>query len=166
MSGLLRNILAFFIGLRGHASHAATDTVATWFWVTPFDSGVRVLKSDKYLQYAETAQLDYLLKIGRFFTVLRSGAGFVNVAQQVRFLRPIALFSRVRVETRLMHADDKCAYFCHRLQVRGELAAEVLVKMKFKKGGRTLAPATFLAHGFASAPERVSSWEAALQASV
>ncbi|MDD0844295.1 thioesterase family protein [Pseudomonas sp. Gutcm_11s] len=164
MSGLLRNILAFFLGLPGHASHAATDSVTTWFWVSPFDSGVRVLKSDKYLQYAETAQLDYLLKVGSFFSVLRSGAGFVNLAQQVRFLRPVALFSCVRVETRLLHADDKCAYFLHALRVRGELAAEILVKMKFKKSGRTLAPSTFLSHDFATAPERVHAWEAALQA--
>lgn len=164
MSGLLRNILAFFLGLRGYASRAATDSVETGFWVTPFDSGVRVLKSDKYLQYAETAQLDYLLKVGRFFAVLRSGAGFVNLAQQVRFLRPVPLFSRVRVETRLLFADDKCAYFLHALRVREDLAAEVLVKMKFKKGGRTLAPSTFLTFDFATVPERVRRWESSLQA--
>ncbi|MGL4316568.1 MAG: thioesterase family protein [Pseudomonas sp.] len=163
MSGLLRNILAFLIGLFGYASRAATDTVETWFWVTLFDSGIRVLKSDKYLQYAETAQLDYLLKVGRFFTVLSSGAGFVNLAQQVRFLRPIALFSRVRVETRLVYADDKCAYFRHALYVRAGLAAEVLVKMKFKQRGRTLAPATFLTFSFDAMPEAVRSWELALQ---
>jgi hypothetical protein len=29
------------------------------FLVTPFDGGVRVLKSEKYLQFAETAQVDY-----------------------------------------------------------------------------------------------------------
>ena len=163
MSGLLRNLIAFFLGLRGYGSRATSDTVETWFWVTPFDSGIRVLKSDKYLQYAETAQLDYLLKVGRFFTVLRSGAGFVNLAQQVRFLQPVALFSRVRVETRLIYADDKCAYFHHALHGRAGLAAEVLVKMKFKQRGRTLAPATFLAFSFDAMPESVRSWESALQ---
>ncbi|MDG9922814.1 MULTISPECIES: thioesterase family protein [unclassified Pseudomonas] len=163
MSGLLRNLIAFFLGLCGYASRAATDTVETRFWVTPFDSGIRVLKSDKYLQYAETAQLDYLLKVGRFFAVLRGGAGFVNLAQQVRFLRPIGLFSRVRVETRLLYADEKCAYFQHALHVRDNLAAEVLVKMKFKKAGRTLAPATFLAFSFDAMPDAVRHWEAALQ---
>jgi acyl-CoA thioesterase FadM len=163
MSGLLRNLIAFFLGLRVYASRAATDTVETHFWVTPFDSGVRVLKSDKYLQYAETAQLDYLLKVGRFFAVLRGGAGFVNLAQQVRFLRSIALFSRVSVETRLLYADDKCAYFQHALYARGDLAAEVLVKMKFKKAGRTVAPATFLTFSFDAMPDSVRSWETALQ---
>lgn len=163
MSGLLRNLIAFCLGLLGYGSRASTDTVCTWFWVTPLDSGVRVLKSDKYLQFAETAQLDYLLKVGRLFAVLRRGAGFVNLAQQIRFLRPIPLFSRVRVATQLLYADDKCAYFRHALQVRGHLAAEVLVKMKFKKDGRTLAPATFLEFGFDGLPEPLRSWESALQ---
>jgi hypothetical protein len=138
MSGLLRNLIALVLGLFARRV-PVSDTVATWFWVTPFDAGIRVLKSDKYLQYAETAQLDYLLKVGQFFPVLRSGAGFVNLAQQVRFLRPIKLFSRVGVETRLLYADDKC-------------------------GGRTLAPATFLACSFAEVPPQVRSWESALQA--
>ena len=164
MSGLLRNLIAFVLGLFAPRARAANDTVVTWFWVTPFDAGVRVLKSDKYLQYAETAQLDYLIRIGQLFPVLRSGAGFVNVAQQVRFLRPIKLFSRVGVETRLLYANDKCAYFLHALYSGGTLAAEVLVKMKFKRGGRTLTPATFLACSFAEVPPQVRSWESALQA--
>lgn len=74
--------------------------------------------------------------------MLRSGAGFVNLAQQVRFLRPIKLFIRVGVATRLLYADDKRAYFLHALHSRGTLAAEVLVKRKFKRGGRTLEPST------------------------
>ncbi|MBM7059796.1 thioesterase family protein [Pseudomonas sp. UL073] len=164
MSGLLRNLLAFVLGLLRYGSQTADQAVLTRFWVTPFDAGIRVLKSDKYLQFAETAQIDYLLKVGQFFAVLRSGAGFVNVAQQVRFLRPVPLFSRVRVETRLLYADAKCAYFAHTLQVRGSTAAEVLVKMKFKHGARTLAPTTFLDVAFAEMPPQVRNWEPALQA--
>ncbi|MEK1906708.1 MAG: thioesterase family protein [Pseudomonas sp.] len=163
MSGLLRNILAFCIGLFSHGSKAASDVVVTSFWVTPFDSGIKVLKSDKYLQFAETAQVDYLLKVGQFFNVLRSGAGFVNVALLVKFSRPVPVFSRVWVETRLLYADDKCAYFSHALQVRGAQAAEVLVKMKFKKGGLTLAPAAFLCFNFAEVPAKVREWEPVLQ---
>lgn len=163
MSGLLRNLIALLLGLFAQRSSSASDTVQTCFWVTPFDAGVRLLKSDKYLQYAETAQLDYLLKVGRFFSVLRSGASFVNVAQQVRFMRPIKLFSWVQVHTRLLYADDKCAYFCHGLHTHGVLAAEVLVKMKFKKRGITLAPSLFLDVHFVDVPEQVRNWEQALQ---
>jgi acyl-CoA thioesterase FadM len=162
VSGLLRNIITFVLGLFAYGSRAGQDVIVTAFWVTPFDTGVRLLKSDKVLQFAETAQVDYLLKAGRFFDLLRSGTSFVNLAQVVKFARPIPVFSRVRVETRVIYADAKCAYFSHLLIARGEQAAEVLVKMKFKKGRLTVPPASFLAFAFDAMPDKVRQLEPAL----
>lgn len=159
---MLRNILAFLLGLLAYGSKVANEVITSHFWVTPFDSGIKVLKSDKYLQYAEAAQVDYLLKVGVFFTVVRNGSNFVNVALQLRFSRPIPLFSRVRVDTQLLYADAKCAYFIHAFHARGQQATEVLVKMKFKKGGLTVAPAVFLPVAFAEMPKKVRDWEQAL----
>jgi len=68
VSGLLRNLIAFVIGLFAYGSKAVEDATEVKFLVTPFDGGVRVLKSDKYLQFAETAQVDYLLKTGKLFS--------------------------------------------------------------------------------------------------
>lgn len=164
MSGFARNLLAYLIGLSGHASRAATDVTMRRFWVTPFDCGLRVLKSDKYLQLVEAAQVDYLLKIGKLHALLRSGVAFVNVSQLVTFARSIPVFSRVCIETRLIYADGRSAYFSHSLRTQGSHAAEVLVKMKFKKGRMTVAPSLFLSTSFAVAPTRVKTWSAALEA--
>jgi acyl-CoA thioesterase FadM len=164
VSGLLRNIIAFFVGLFTYGSRAAEDMTVLRFWVTPFDSGLRILKSDKYLQLAETAQVDYLLKVGKLFSILRSGVGFVNVAQLVKFSRPISVFSSVRVETRLIYADEKCAYFSHAMHANGVQAAEVLVKMKFKKGRITVPPSSLLSVSFTAVPTKILSWEPALEA--
>ena len=164
MSGLLRNIIAFFVGLVAYGSKAVEDVTEVKFWVTPFDSGIRVLKSDKYLQFAEAAQVDYLLKTGKFFMILRCGASFVNVAQLVKFTRPISTFGRVRVETQLIYADDKCAYFSHTMHARRGQAAEVLVKMKFKKGRVTVAPFSFLPVSFTAVPAKVQGLKPALAA--
>ena len=163
MSGLLRNIIAFLVGMLAYASKTADEVTVTRFWVTPFDGGLRVLKSDKYLQLAESAQIDYLMQIGMFFPLLRSGTSFVNVAQLVKFTRPVSIFSRVRVETRLIYADEKCAYFSHAMHAGDSKAAEVLVKMKFKKGRLTVAPSTFLSTAFAAMPVEVRNWEPALE---
>jgi acyl-CoA thioesterase FadM len=164
VSGLLRNIIAFFVGLVAYRSKAVEDVTEVKFWVTPFDSGIRVLKSDKYLQFAETAQVDYLLKTGKFFSILHSGASFVNVAQLVKFTRPISVFGRVRVETKLIYADQRCAYFSHTMHTRGVQAAEVLVKTKFKKGRITIPPLSLLPVSFAEVPAKVQGLEPALGA--
>lgn len=136
------------------------------FRVTPFDSGFRFLKSDKYLQFAETAQIDYLIKVGKIFKIIHAGTSFVNVAQLVKFFRPVSIFSRIRVETQLIYADEKCAYFSHVMHAHDGLAAEVLVKMKFKKGRMTVAPNVFFPLSFAAVPASVLSLESALVRSV
>ena len=162
MSGLLRNINAFLLGLLAYGSKKIESVTELKFWATPFDCGWRVFKSDKYLQLAETAQIDYLIKVGKFFKIIHAGASFVNVAQLVKFVRPVSIFSRIRVETRLIYADEKCAYFSHAIYTRHGQAAEILVKMKSKKGRMTIAPSAFLPISFAEAPASVISLESAL----
>ena len=164
VSGLLRNIIAFLFGLMAYGSKSIESVTELKFWVTPFDSGIRVLKSDKYLQFAETAQIDYLIKVGKIFQIIHAGASFVNVAQLVKFVRPVSIFSRIRVETQLIYADEKCAYFSHVLHTRDGQAAEVLVKMKFKMGRITVAPSSFLPLSFAAVPASVVCLESALTA--
>ena len=83
------------------------------FWIAPFDSGIRVLKSNKYFQLAEAVQIDYLIKVRKFFNIFQATASFVKVAQLFKFAKAVSIFSRIRVETQLIHADDKCAYFVH-----------------------------------------------------
>ena len=58
MSGLLRNLIPFVMSLFAYGSKAVEDVTEVKFLVMRFDGGVRVLKSDKYLQLAETAQVD------------------------------------------------------------------------------------------------------------
>lgn len=165
MAGLFRNIIAFVLGLLTFGRRAPSDTTTAHFLVTPFDVGMRILKSDKYLQLVEPAQMAHLLQVGHLFKILRTGARFVNLGQTVRFFRPIPVFSVVRIETRVAYADDKCAFFASTLSVQGERAAEVLVKMKYKKRGLTVDPQPLLQVHFDTAPPlSVRQWDAALAA--
>ncbi|MFM7332433.1 MAG: thioesterase family protein [Brachymonas sp.] len=155
MAGLLRNFIALIIGLFSYRRYRADQTTTMSLWATPWDVGWRVVKSDKYLQFAETAQIDYLLKTGVFFSLLSQGIGFVNLAQTVKFFKPVAVFSRMNVSTQLFYADEKSAYFLHQVFASKELAAEVLVKMKFKQGRMTVAPSNILPVTFANQPARI-----------
>ena len=84
------------------------------------------------------------------------------MAQIVKFAKPVSIFSRIRVETQLMYADEKCAYFAHVMYSRQAQVAEVLVKMKFKTGRITVAPSLFLPLSFAEVPEKVQGLDSAL----
>ncbi len=136
----------------------------THFLITPLDCGIRTLKSDKYLQLAEAAQIDYLVRTGLFQRLLRDGVRFVNASQLVKFSRPVGMFQRVRMETAIVFADDKCVYFSHVLSWGAHRHGEVLVKMKFKKGALTVRPSDLIDHAFTAKPASIDSWDLALAA--
>ena len=144
MSGLFRNFLTILFALWRYNTVLPQARTSAWFFITPFDTGITTLKSDKYLQLAESAQVDYLVQTGLIKKTLASGYSFVNAAQMVKFIKPIRLFRRVRVETQVVCADDKCAWFRHSFYVGETRHAEVLVKMKFKNGAVTVAPGLLL----------------------
>ena len=164
MSGLLRNFLTIVLALWRYNSVSPHSRTSAWFFITPFDTGIATLKSDKYLQLAESAQVDYMLQTGLIKKTLANGYSFVNAAQMVRFIKPVRLFMRVRVETEVVFADDKCAWFSHWFFVGEARHAEVLVKMKFKNGPVTVAPGQMVGTFSGEQPAWIQRWEESLAA--
>jgi len=164
VSGFFRNLLTFIGALLARGAFDARSRVSCHFRITPFDCGTSVLKSDKYLQLAESAQLDFLVKTQLFGKLLRSNIHFVNAAQLVKFMRPISMFRRVRVESSIVYADEKSAYFVHAFFVQDQQHGEVLVKMKFKKGSATVSPKDIAADLPSMKPPKLQAWDQALQA--
>jgi acyl-CoA thioesterase FadM len=162
VSGFLRNLITALLACLRYASAAPLSQVVCKFWVTPFDTGIAKLKSDGYLQLAEAAQFDYMIKTGLIGNTLKQGYAFVNAAQMVQFNQPIGMFSRVTVRTQVVFADDKWVYFAHDLQVHGTHCARVLVKMKFKQGRITVVPSALLGVCNMSKPTYIEAWDAAL----
>lgn len=162
MAGLLRNLLTLLGALRQQRSVGPQSETRVRFFVTPWDTGLRTLKSDRYLQMAESAQLDYGIKTGLLRDMLGKRCSFVNASQLVRFVRPVRLFSRVAVASRVIFADAKCAYFQHVFSVKDSVHAEVFVKMKFKQGRLTVHPAELLGRFTGPKPDFLQHWDAAL----
>jgi hypothetical protein len=164
LSGLLRNLLTLLQAFLSRDVAGAQSRVITHFLITPLDCGIRTLKSDKYLQLAEAAQIDFLIRTRLFNRLLRDGVRFVNASQLVKFARPVGMFRRVRMETEIVFADEKCAYFSHALYLGEHRHGEVLVKMKFKKGARTVRPGDLMDHAFTAKPACIDRWDLALEA--
>ncbi len=164
MSGIFRNLLVTFFALfhwRSASLHARTEVR---FFVTFFDTGLSRLKSDKYLQLAEAAQIDFLIKTALMGSLLRKSYGFVNLSQLLRFVRPVGTWQCVNVTTQIIFADEKCAYFQHLFMMGHDVCAEVLVKMKFKNGNLTVTPATLTGAFAGDKPVFLQRWDEALAA--
>ena len=164
MSGLIRNLFTLIYALFARGRFDSQSRVSCHFLVTPFDCGMRVLKSDKYLQLVESAQLDFLIKTKLIGKLMRSNIHFVNAAQLVKFMRPVRVFRRVRVETSIIHADEKCAYFSHCFFLQNQQHGEVLVKMKFKRGSETVSPIEIASNLPSVKHEHLRAWDQTLEA--
>lgn len=134
MSGFWRNVLTLFAALFKQGSAILQTGCTCTFWVTPLDVGIRTLKSDKYLQLAEAAQLDFGVRSGLLGRMRESHCAMVNVEQQVVFVQPIKLFDKVCIYTSIVFADAKFVHFLHTYSVKGQPCASVLIKAKFKAG--------------------------------
>lgn len=165
MSGLLRNLLTALVALLALArgrQHEPTRELRTRFLVTPLDTGIGTLKSDRYALLAEAAQVDFVIRCGLLLTLRRTHCRFVNASQLVQFIRPVHLFDRIEVRTRILFADDRWVYFSHAFHVRGELRGTVLVKMKFKRDRLTIAPLELFGVLPDERPDVIDHWNAAL----
>ena len=134
MSGFWRNLLTLLVALFKRDSAILQTGCFCNFWVTPFDVGIQTLKSDKYLQLAEAAQLDFGVRSGLMGRMLQARCAMVNVEQQINFGKPITLFNRVCVQTNIVFADARFVHFHHVFSVGGVTCANVVVKAKFKAG--------------------------------
>ena len=164
MSGLIRNFLTLIRALLDRGTFNTRSQTVSHFWVTPFDCGTRLLKSDKYLQFAESAQLDFLVKTKLLGKLVRDGIGFVNIAQLLKFAKPIQMFANVRAETAISYADERHVYFSHYLFVEGKLCGEILVKMKFKRGSITVRPVEIDGECLLVKPRHIDLWDQTLEA--
>ena len=94
MSGFWRNLLTMLMALLKRDSAILQTGCSCNFWVTPFDVGVRTLKSDKYLQFAEAAQLDFGVRSGLLGRMRQAHCAMVNVEQRIQFTQPSSFSTR------------------------------------------------------------------------
>ena len=155
MSGLWRNLLTLLIALFKRDPAILQTGCFCTFWVTPFDVGISTLKSDKYLQLAEAAQLDFGVRSGLLDRMRQAHCAMVNVEQRIQFTQPIKLFDKVCVQTTIVFADARFVNFQHLFTVGGQQCASVLVKAKFKAGRITQSATELTGLSFSGKPPNV-----------
>ena len=159
MAGFLRNILTVLLALLKTGAEEPLGPIRARFRITPLDTGLSKLKSDKFLHLVESAQIDFFIRTGLMGRFLRRGYGFVNLSQLVKFSKPVKVFSRVEVVSQIIFWDARCVYFEHIFLVRGDRHACVLVKTKFERKGDTIPPSQLIGECGKDKPRYLSDWD-------
>jgi acyl-CoA thioesterase FadM len=120
--------------------------VRTPFRVVPTDLDVlRHVNNGVYLSLLDIARLDLLIRSGLFRRVRARGWYPVVTSESIRFRRPLTLFEKFHVETRVLGWDDRSIYVDQRFVRRGDVIASALVVGRFLHTGGSIPPARVLA---------------------
>lgn len=135
--------------------------VRTPFRVLPTDLDVlRHVNNGVYLSLLDLARTDLMIRSGLFTPVRKRGWYPVVTAESIRFRRPLTLFQRFHVETRVLGWDEKSIFLDQRF-VRGHtIVASALVTGRFLRRGGSVTPDEVLALAGidATAPPPMAEW--------
>lgn len=156
MNLILRLLYVLLRSLRG-ARLGPLDESVIPLRVLPTDLDTNLhLNNGRFLTLMDLGCVDLLVRLGVVREMRRRRWGGVVASAAVRFRRPLTLFQRFHLHTRLLCWDDRWFYMEHRLVRGGETAAVALVKARFMAAdGRRLAPAEVVAateHAMLSPP--------------
>lgn len=153
------------------AQAAVTDEVITRFRVLPNDLDTNMhMNNGRYQTLMDLGRLDFMAKTGMMWPILRKGLLPVLGASQMTYLRPLLLWQRFELHTRLSFYDEKWFVMTQRFMANGRLAAQGQVRGIFRHGKNNVAPKEVMALAGRQAPEglkasaEVAEWMANLDA--
>lgn len=117
--------------------------IRTPFRVLPTDLDVlRHVNNGVYLSLLDVARMDLIQRAGLVPELRRRGWFPVVTAESIGFRRPLRLFQRFEVETRVLGWDERSFYIEQRFLRPDELVASALVVGRFlRRAGGSVTPA-------------------------
>jgi acyl-CoA thioesterase FadM len=102
------------------------------FRVWPFDLDINIhMNNARYLALMDLGRLDIILRSGLGRLVLRQRLQPVIASALVRYRRSLLPFERFTLCTRLLGWDEKWLFIEHRLERRGDVVCQAVVKGLF-----------------------------------
>ena len=135
---LIRILLGGFF-----APHVAWDAVTqVSFRVWPSDLDINLhMTNSRYLALMDLGRMNLLLQSGLWKFIRCEKLAPVIAGSLVRFRRPLELFEPITLTTQVIGWDAKWMFIEHRLERRGELACQAIVKGVFVGKAGSVAPA-------------------------
>ena len=107
------------------------------YWVNPGDIDLNLhMNNGRYLTIMDLGRFQMMLKARIFWPLLFKGYYPVVASQSIRFKKSLGLFAKFRLETQMRSVGEKDFFITQKFFLKGRLAAEALVKGRFKKRGQ------------------------------
>ena len=115
-----------------------TETVCKPFRVWLTDIDVSVMNHAAIMTVLETGRLDLMVRSNFFKVASKNKWFFPSQAISIQFYRPLKVFQKAEIYTRISYMDDKWIYVEQKIERQGKIVAACLVKNTIKKGRETI----------------------------
>jgi len=133
----IRLLLAMF-SARFKKKLVGTETVTKSFrvWITDID--VSVMNHAAIMTVLETGRIDLMVRSNFFKVATKNKWFFPSQAISVQFYKPLKLFQKADIHTRISYVDEKWIYVEQKIERKGKIVAACIVKNTIKKGRETI----------------------------
>lgn len=122
----------------------ATETTRVDFrvWITDID--VTVMNHAAMMTVFEMGRIDYMVRTGFFKVATQNKWYFPNQAITVQFYRPLKMFQKAEVYTRMSFVDEKLFYVEQKIMRKGKPMAACFANGMAKNGRETVPTADII----------------------
>ena len=131
-------LLSAFIAARSRPKLRISDESIISFRVWPLDIDVSIMNHASIMTVMEMGRIDYMVRSGFFALAKRKKWYFPSAGISVQFIRPLKLFQKAYVHTRVFHVDANWIYLEQKVVRNNKVMAMCVVKSKVKKGRETI----------------------------
>ncbi|MCB2225667.1 MAG: thioesterase family protein [Desulfarculaceae bacterium] len=117
-----------------------TSRIRMMVWPGDLDALMH-LNNGRYLTLMDLGRLDLAMRAGLVPVLRRNSWTPLLGATTTRFWKPLKLFTRFELTTRIVWWDEKWIYLQHEMHQGGHQAAQALAKLVVKGKGGTVPPA-------------------------
>ena len=116
----------------------ATDTISLSFrvWITDID--VSVMNHAAILTVMEAGRIDVMVRSNFFKIASKNKWFFPSQAISVQYYKPLKVFQKAQLYTRISFADEKWIYTEQKIIRKGNVIAACIAKSTIKKGRKTV----------------------------
>ena len=120
-------------------------------WITDVDASI--MNHAEIMTVFESGRIDFMIRTGFFRLARKNKWHFPSRSITVQFIRPLKVFQKARLSTKILHMDDKWIYTEQKITRNNKLISVCVVKSTVKKGKQTVSPTEIIDKlGFSTVP--------------
>ena len=145
MNLLLRFALVLLGAMRrGRLNLLGTSSVAMRVWPTDLDVQMH-MNNGRYLSLMDLGRIDLLVRSGFWREARRRGWFPLVAAGAIEYRRPLRLFERYRLTTRILGWDERWFYLEHSFRRGDKVAATAMIKAMIRSAAGAVPTSDALA---------------------